>query len=484
MKNLTKYDIILFVAAIMVKLNIGKERHFLKRIYSVAGFAFLFTYILTFVFEGKVLYGLLKHYNAKPELYITLAIAFHFAGLFTGGLIAKNIKTARKVMISAMGFCVLFSLPFYFNVPFIWSIGLIALGYASGNAVAAWGFFLKAFTPRNERLRSCADVLIISNILMIAINVTCEIWSPFAALTFSLACIPLGCFFISLLPVVSDTDKTEKPLNFVNPIWILALFIFIITINSGLMYQVINPAFEHLKNLVIWYWALPYILALIILRLLPIYGKRSHVLYIGLGMIMTAFISFMLLSRRETDYLIVDTLMLGACGIFDLFWWSILGEMLDYTDNPAKIFGIGLSSNVLGVLCGGLLGMLITSIKLPSAEVAVIALIVVCITLIILPSLNRQLVLLLKSHTYLSVYSGMSQNEQNDVVGLLKLPDPLTSREKEVLQLVLSGKSNCEIASELFISQNTVKTHIRNIYSKYNVKSRMELILTLLKTQQ
>ena len=47
--------------------------------------------------------------------------------------------------------------------------------------------------------------------------------------------------------------------------------------------------------------------------------------------------------------------MLGACGIFDLFWWSILGEMLDYSDNPAQPFGIGLSANVFGVLCGGVL---------------------------------------------------------------------------------------------------------------------------------
>lgn len=57
-----------------------------------------------------------------------------------------------------------------------------------------------------------------------------------------------------------------------------------------------------------------------------------------------------------------------------------------------------------------------------------------------------------------------------------KTLDPLTVREQEVLQLILSGKSNREIAEDLLISENTVKTHARSIYSKYDVSSQAELI--------
>ena len=249
------------------------------------------------------------------------------------------------------------------------------------------------------------------------------------------------------------------------------------------MYQVINPAFNHLNVLVSWYWALPYILALLILRILPLDRKRSYVLYIGMGMIMIAFIHFMLLGRDTVDYLVIDTLMLGAFGIFDLFWWSILGEMLDHTSNPAKIFGIGLSANVLGVLFGDILGVILTSAKIPSAEITVIALCIVCVTLILLPPLNRRLVLLLKNHTYLNVYDNMSRSQQTDILQHTKTLDPLTVREQEVLQFLLAGKSNREIEEGLFISENTVKTHIRNIYSKYDVSSRVELVSTLLKNQ-
>ena len=52
---------------------------------------------------------------------------------------------------------------------------------------------------------------------------------------------------------------------------------------------------------------------------------------------------------------------------------------------------------------------------------------------------------------------------------------PLTLRELEVLRYLNEGNTNKEISERLFISLNTVKTHIKNIYSKLNVNKRIEL---------
>ncbi|MFD2561695.1 response regulator transcription factor [Aquimarina rubra] len=54
---------------------------------------------------------------------------------------------------------------------------------------------------------------------------------------------------------------------------------------------------------------------------------------------------------------------------------------------------------------------------------------------------------------------------------------PLSKQENTIKELIISGKSNKEIANELFISINTVKTHISNIYSKLHISSRKELLL-------
>jgi LuxR family maltose regulon positive regulatory protein len=57
------------------------------------------------------------------------------------------------------------------------------------------------------------------------------------------------------------------------------------------------------------------------------------------------------------------------------------------------------------------------------------------------------------------------------------LVENLSERELYVLRLIAAGLSNKKIMEELFLSLSTVKTHIRNIYSKLNVHSRTEAII-------
>lgn len=242
------------------------------------------------------------------------------------------------------------------------------------------------------------------------------------------------------------------------------------------MYHVFNPAFEHHQFLTSWYWAVPYIIALYIMRNLPAKSNRSYILNVAIAMIGLSFIFFMCLDRSALSYIIVDTLMLGACGVFDLFWWSILGEMLDYSNNPAKIFGIGLSANVLGVLIGGIIGNAIYTVNPDTYNPTVIALMVVFVILIVLPLLNGQLLKLLKRHAFLTEFSHMDASEQNKAMDDFMKSHKLTEREKEIMALLLQGRTYKMIADELFLSENTIKTHIKNIYSKFNIQSKSELI--------
>jgi two-component system NarL family response regulator len=56
-------------------------------------------------------------------------------------------------------------------------------------------------------------------------------------------------------------------------------------------------------------------------------------------------------------------------------------------------------------------------------------------------------------------------------------PPKLTDREMQVLKLVAKGMNNRDIARELFISENTVKNHVRNILEKLQIHSRMEAVM-------
>ena len=55
------------------------------------------------------------------------------------------------------------------------------------------------------------------------------------------------------------------------------------------------------------------------------------------------------------------------------------------------------------------------------------------------------------------------------------LLEPLSPQEQRVMRLLVAGRSNAEIAGELIVSPNTVKTHVKNIYRKLAVATRDEL---------
>ncbi len=175
--------------------------------------------------------------------------------------------------------------------------------------------------------------------------------------------------------------------------------------------------------------------------------------------------------------------MLGACGVFDLFWWSILGEMLELDSNPSKVLGIGLSANVLGVLLGGLIGNAVSSVNNQSQHSILLAMGVVCISLVLLPSLHKRLTDLIKNHAYLTGLSEIPRETQNEIIEEFNILEMLTERESEIANLLLKGKTYRMIAGDLNISENTVKTHVKNIYSKLGVQSRSELMSLLVDIQ-
>jgi LuxR family maltose regulon positive regulatory protein len=57
------------------------------------------------------------------------------------------------------------------------------------------------------------------------------------------------------------------------------------------------------------------------------------------------------------------------------------------------------------------------------------------------------------------------------------LPDPLSERELDVLRLLATGRTNPEIAEDLYIAVSTVRSHCKNIYGKLGVHKRWDAVL-------
>jgi DNA-binding NarL/FixJ family response regulator len=75
--------------------------------------------------------------------------------------------------------------------------------------------------------------------------------------------------------------------------------------------------------------------------------------------------------------------------------------------------------------------------------------------------------------TRLLAQVAQEREEQRDAMTLL---NDLTEREREILQLLAQGMRNDDIATQLFISPQTVQTHVRNILGKLRVHSKLEAV--------
>src|SRR5215472_1973352 len=76
----------------------------------------------------------------------------------------------------------------------------------------------------------------------------------------------------------------------------------------------------------------------------------------------------------------------------------------------------------------------------------------------------------------LTEFATLARRDQEETPQEVPAPK-LTDREMQVLKLVARGMNNRDIAKELFISDNTVKNHVRNILEKLQIHSRMEAVM-------
>ncbi|MCK5700049.1 MAG: response regulator transcription factor, partial [Cyclobacteriaceae bacterium] len=69
-----------------------------------------------------------------------------------------------------------------------------------------------------------------------------------------------------------------------------------------------------------------------------------------------------------------------------------------------------------------------------------------------------------------------AEHKSEEKMELIFKKHQISKREKEIVQHICEGKTNQQIADELFISLQTVKDHTHRIYTKIGIKSRMQLV--------
>lgn len=169
-------------------------------------------------------------------------------------------------------------------------------------------------------------------------------------------------------------------------------------------------------------------------------------------------------------------LLEGSYGLIDLFMWVSLAYFCHLLGgDPGKFYAVGLSLNVLFIVSGALL-MPFLDLHLEGESYILLSLLAGIILFCgILPALSLRKVRLAGAPEALLERAVARELGRIVLTDNLKM-DEFTRKEKMILRLILSGKSNPEISDTMEISKNTLKTHVRHIYEKAGVKNRSELL--------
>lgn len=235
-------------------------------------------------------------------------------------------------------------------------------------------------------------------------------------------------------------------------IWI----IFLIFITAGYTYVGIYPQLEAYQPHQRFYNVLPFLLTLAFMPMILRRLGHRVLPYLGVAFLGISYCFFLLPEGVDTYYL-TQTFLQPGWAFLDCFAWVLGIEIAQAIDRPQY-----LNKTVGAFLMGTFVGAL--AVQLLKTRVPVTS--PVFFTLSLVPLF---LVIPLLSVVYQAARAHSPSPES-------LLPGDLTLREREVAALIVEGMSLKEIAQELHISQNTMKTHSRNIYRKIGVKNKKELI--------
>lgn len=443
-------------------------------------------WIMSLPYEGPVLYALANQYGFDGISINNATVFFHFLGLISAAFLVKNIGFAKQIMFSSSVICFLASILLIFINPNIWHFILIPISFISGTFVTSWAFFYKLWSVPKDRGKVVADVLIYANIALTLADIFSKNISAYFGYIFILIVLASSILITIKLERVNKTFPNHENSNInsdhldkglIQPISFFYLFIFLITLTSGTMFVVVYPYFGEFEMLASIYTNIPYILGLFIMRTITTKNNKAYTLYLGMFLLGISYIEFFIFPKTVLTFFLVMTPLLFAYGVFDYFWWRIMGDLFDYADSPSRIFGSGLAINVFGVWCGGLMGLhIMEKSKGEHFMVAMFSIGILFVIFLILPILNHQMSKLLSNHAFFKFFSTLPVTKQDTVIQSFTPTSELSEREKEIVSYVLKGFTYKEIANELYISENTIKTHSRNIYKKLGITSKYQLI--------
>lgn len=408
-------------------------------------------------------------------------VLFQALTYFAGGIFSKNLHHAHKFMMGGLGVALLLNILLLLRIPMSFWVPVMALmAVASSIFVLGWGKMFSMSMDLNQKQRAMALIIIISNLFYVLFNHLSNILGFYGMVLAGTGLLILSavCTIHPRIYSVEKKVEEEDPKKGAKSLLVVfCIFFFILNLNGGLLYTNIMPTvnqnFPVLEN----FEFTGYISMLVILYVLTGRYKLERLVFLGASILGLSFISFALFYDNLGGVILTAVLTDSAFAMLDLFLWTTLGVLSFVYRMPYRFYGFVLAANVSSILVGGIVGQQIAVSENHAAITAFFAAAIIFLIFAIMPFIQDRI---RKDLQRLE----STQPEQKEPDGdkaaavqvFLRPGETLTPKEAEVLELIFSGMTNQEMADALYISINTLKTHLRHMYNKFGVQTKKQLM--------
>lgn len=275
-------------------------------------------------------------------------------------------------------------------------------------------------------------------------------------------CIAIGIIIVGKehIPLEKITYTGEKTST--GTIALAGLTVVLVSLTRGIGFYF--PMADILKGISLEFSRAFYAIGLV---LAGIVGDRSRK-YGAISCLAALVFPFAMIALSGEVGISIVLWILGYClfGFLTVFRVVLFSDIARTKEDLLYVAGFGLMFGRIGDAAGNLAGIILNDKLIPLVIVSSICFVVTFIVFF-----------LLYNKLYIPVAQPLPSQEERMNAFIQK--HELSLRETEVLNLIIDGASNGEISEKLFISENTVKFHVRNILKKTGCSNRTELITAL-----
>ncbi len=281
-----------------------------------------------------------------------------------------------------------------------------------------------------------------------------------------------ACLILSLITSIMLTNGMRMPVieryeinGEVKP-YLYFLIVFLFNLGDGVVWALFDALYNDQMYNGVFILIIPYIVLPAMLLLIREKNVNNQLwTSVGAGLIITGFILYNFFPT---------TIIISIVGLvlMDIILWGI-GLMLNMVYKRAfTLVAFAVGSNSIAVF----IGYISSSYALEDADILPLCLAVAAVAsvigILLVPVLHKDIV---DECNKTKQHHALIMQERQDIEGLAQ-KFLLTKRETDILVLLLNKHTYNQIASSMNISLNTVKTHIKHIYSKFGVDTKKELI--------